>query len=79
MFELIERSFCVALIACKECGKEISDRAKICPQCGVPLRFEVGCGTLFLVLLFAVVLLYSGCQEMINSQYNIFWEERFSR
>jgi predicted amidophosphoribosyltransferase len=69
----------VALIACKECGKEISDRAKICPQCGVPLRFEVGCGTLLLVLLFAVVLLYSGCKEMINSQYNIFWEERFSR
>ena len=69
----------MALIACKECGKEISDQAKICPQCGVPLRFEVGCGTLFLVLLFAVVLLYSGGKEMINSQYNIFWEEQFPR
>ena len=52
----------MALTKCKECEKEISDRAKICPQCGVPLRFEVGCGTLFLVLLFAVVLLYSGCK-----------------
>ena len=69
----------MALIVCKECEKEISDRAKICPQCGVPLIFEVGCGTLFLVLLFAVVLLYSGCKEMIESQYNIIWEERFSR
>ena len=27
----------MALIKCKECGKEISDRAKICPNCGCPL------------------------------------------
>jgi hypothetical protein len=57
----------MALTTCKECGKEISDRAKICSQCVFPLRFEVGCGTLFLVLLFSVVLLYSGCKEMIKN------------
>ena len=27
----------MALISCVECGKEISDRAKACPHCGVPL------------------------------------------
>ncbi len=26
------------LIACKECGKEISDKAKICPHCGCPVK-----------------------------------------
>ncbi len=28
----------MALINCNECGKEISDRAKACPHCGMPLK-----------------------------------------
>ena len=27
----------MALITSKECGKEISDKAKSCPSCGFPL------------------------------------------
>ncbi len=27
----------MALIACPECGREVSDRAPSCPHCGVPL------------------------------------------
>jgi len=27
----------MALIACEECGKSISDRATSCPHCGLPL------------------------------------------
>lgn len=27
----------MALIACKECGKQISDQAAACPNCGVPI------------------------------------------
>ncbi len=27
----------MALINCPECGKEISDKAQVCPNCGVPL------------------------------------------
>jgi RNA polymerase subunit RPABC4/transcription elongation factor Spt4 len=27
----------LALIPCKECGKEISDKAVTCPNCGVPV------------------------------------------
>ena len=27
----------MALIKCTECGKEISDKATICPNCGCPL------------------------------------------
>ena len=67
----------MALIKCNECGKEISSRAKTCPQCGLPLKFEAGCGTYLLIFLFGIVFLYSSCKEMIKSQYNILWEERF--
>ena len=28
----------MALIKCPECGKEISDKAATCPNCGMPLR-----------------------------------------
>lgn len=31
----------MALIKCKECGKEISDKAKTCPNCGCPIFKEV--------------------------------------
>lgn len=31
----------MALIKCPECGKEISDKASSCPNCGMPLRREV--------------------------------------
>lgn len=31
----------MALITCKSCGKEVSDRAKVCPACGATLIEEV--------------------------------------
>ena len=31
----------MALIKCSECGKEISDKAKVCPNCGNPLEENV--------------------------------------
>jgi len=42
----------MALIKCKECGKEISKKAETCPHCGAPLKkqpTQYGCGTLLLV------------------------------
>lgn len=30
----------MSLIKCPECGKEISDKASVCPNCGMPLRPE---------------------------------------
>ena len=27
----------MALIKCSECGKEVSDKAKACPNCGNPI------------------------------------------
>lgn len=31
----------MALTICTECGKEISDKAKICPHCGCPVKKQV--------------------------------------
>lgn len=31
----------MALIKCPECGKEISDKAKSCPNCGCPICGEI--------------------------------------
>ena len=30
----------MALISCTECGKEISSKAKTCPQCGCPVSIK---------------------------------------
>ena len=35
----------MALIKCKECGKEISSKAKSCPNCGYPIEEEVDFST----------------------------------
>lgn len=32
----------MALIKCPECGKEISDKAKACPNCGAPISVIAG-------------------------------------
>jgi hypothetical protein len=31
----------MALVKCRECGREISDQATACPHCGVPMRAAV--------------------------------------
>lgn len=38
----------MALIACKECGKEISKKAKSCPHCGAKNKSGLGCLPIFL-------------------------------
>lgn len=30
----------MSLIKCSECGKQVSDRAKSCPNCGNPIMYE---------------------------------------
>jgi hypothetical protein len=52
----------VALIACPECGKEISDKAPTCPNCGVPISRE------------STVVVYGCTQQFaINPQVHVFW------
>ena len=33
----------MAMIKCPECGKEVSDKAKNCPNCGTPIDTKVYC------------------------------------
>ena len=33
----------MALITCPECGKQISDKAMMCPSCGAPVSAMIGC------------------------------------
>ncbi|MBQ9769076.1 MAG: zinc ribbon domain-containing protein, partial [Clostridia bacterium] len=30
----------MALVYCKECGREVSDKAKFCPQCGFTFKIK---------------------------------------
>ena len=48
----------MALIKCKECKKEISNKAKTCPNCGAPVkRKRLGCGALILILIIAPIII----------------------
>lgn len=45
----------MALIKCKECGTEVSDKADKCPNCGAPIKKGIdclpGCLIIFIVLI----------------------------
>ncbi|VXC20959.1 conserved hypothetical protein [Luteimonas sp. 9C] len=58
----------MALVQCRECGREISDRALACPQCGDPrrmasssrgIRILLGVLVGVLVLMFAAGILFA--------------------
>jgi len=52
----------MSLIACPECGSEISDKAPNCPRCGVPMLRE------------SKVVVYGYTQQFaINPKVQIFW------
>ena len=55
----------MALIKCSECGKEVSDKAKTCPNCGNPTqnkKFDVDkeMSALKKFLIFIIVLMAIG-------------------
>ncbi len=51
----------MALKPCKECGQQVSTKAKACPHCGTPnptagiMQTRLGCGHLLLILLVGFV------------------------
>lgn len=49
----------MALVKCGECKKEISSKAKECPNCGSPVKSQtrIGCSGLFLI--FAILVIFS--------------------
>ena len=64
----------MALTKCKECKKEISEKAKSCPHCGAPIKKISGCGCLtiqFLIIgaiIFIVGERYSNKTQPITPQ-----------
>lgn len=55
----------MALIKCKECGKDISTAAPACPQCGAPAMVAkpparpskiMGCGCVFFILIIIILI-----------------------
>ena len=52
----------MALIACPECGNEISDKAPVCPRCGVPMVLQ------------SKVVVYGYTQQFaVNPKVKVFW------
>jgi len=45
------------LTKCKDCGREMSKRAKVCPGCGAPNRGQYGIGRSIVVLFLGLVIL----------------------
>jgi hypothetical protein len=50
----------MALIKCRECGTEISSKAKTCPKCGIRVASKsMGCGTLIGVIFLLTIVIFS--------------------
>lgn len=69
----------MALIKCPECGKEVSDKAKTCPNCGCPLEETVTYGIVRIKLpnnvVDGMVGLFSSRDATITDYYGkILWK-----
>jgi len=47
----------MALLKCKECGKEVSDKAEKCPNCGSPVPKKLGIISIFIRLIGVGILI----------------------
>ena len=68
----------MALIKCPECGKEVSDKAKTCINCGYPLSEVVTAGIVRIKMPNNIVqgwvgLFSSRDAEVVDSHGNILW------
>lgn len=56
----------MALVKCKECGKDVSAKAKICQQCGAKVPKKTSLST-WLVLIFIVFIVYAASQNPVST------------
>lgn len=69
----------MALIKCPECGKEVSNNAKACPNCGCSLKTSsthfslvlVGCVISVLIVLLSLVTLINNFDYIMNGSGSI--------
>ena len=62
----------MALVKCKECGKEISTKADKCPHCGAPIKksANIGClgSAIAIILILMIIVQVSECSEKRSKQ-----------
>lgn len=56
----------MAIVNCKECGKEISSEAKVCPHCGFKKSQASGCFIAILIFLFVLIISSLGSKPKDN-------------
>lgn len=72
----------MALKKCKECGKEISTKADLCPHCGAKQkRKSIGCGGAILILIIIGIIgsQISECQEKTEQKKQAASQEEIER
>jgi RNA polymerase subunit RPABC4/transcription elongation factor Spt4 len=57
----------MALIACRECGREVSNWARMCPHCGLPSPGTWGVWRYSWSLILVVALIYYGYRYFTGS------------
>jgi hypothetical protein len=57
----------MALIKCRECGREVSDKAKTCPGCGRKVKRPVGTLGILLAVLLGVAVFVPIISNSINA------------
>lgn len=56
----------MALVKCKECGAQVSSKAKSCPSCGASVKSSLGCGGLLGAIILGAIIL-GAASSIINS------------
>lgn len=73
----------MAIVRCKECGEEISDKARSCPKCGAPndLTWEenrevfIKLGYVFSILSFFIFPVIFGLASLVLGIFNLLKRE----
>lgn len=60
----------MALVKCSECGKEISDTIKKCPNCGYKNKKKLNKKKIIIICIISLVLLIGGCVSIIAIKNN---------
>jgi len=60
----------MALVKCKECGEEVSNKAKTCPKCGAKAPKKTSAFT-WLVLIFIIFIIYSVSQTPTTPVHSV--------
>lgn len=60
----------MALVKCPECGKEISDTIKKCPNCGYKNKKKLNKKKFVIICIISLVLLIGGCLSIITIKNN---------